>query len=1154
MPWSYAPHLAALLYGDVAFKGYSIAGSYDNWNITADLEVPFFQTYSISPGPIPVGGTVYSWSYDPELGRLTYADFAFSTYAIAGTYTYWRGVSDPEVPMLYSAPDPIIPIIPSTYIPNTTYNWAYDPYLKNNLYSDFAFKSKATTGQVSFWKQIPDPEFPYLQRPIASVDPPYQEIGLNQIAVVSGANSLPTANNPAVVIEQWEWNWGDGTANSFGIIANHIYTVIGEYIGYLTVTDSLGQIDLIGFHVSVTNSQEYRVLYSISEGGHLACTFNDGGSWRVYSMRQNKAVTAPVIKGRSVAVDPDNRLIAYFGFEDGRIFKTEDGLVTVQDPIVDLGFYGDSVNAIEVEPFSGFYIYFGTESGKLYKSVSMKTQGPLAYDLIKDFDKRVRCLVISRIVSRTFIIGGTNLLSISSDNGVTWTDLDTSLDINNIEFSKEDSRVAFASGGGQIVKIDVPKKIISNRITDPGVLSVSTLAKIDGIISSKISHHFIRRAVPSSVVFQNTTELKSDIPWADIVLADRSNTDKWFFTYDNKVFKTYYNTYPQTVSEYTPTYQILFSYGKIKGLAQGSLVNSYDGFDWNFPTIPPIQWPGLPSPTFPPLGPDFTFPSFGPYGGTPNFGPLPGIDPPTTYFPNPPAFPTYFPIPDIPVGAFNPPDFTFDPPDFSGLDSDDFVSATKCYSGDPAGIVLGLISQHDTVIYVSDASLFSAGKVIKIEEEIMLIMSVTPSSITVQRGHYNSAIYAHYKIGSPLAQFLGKQPFTRASSSTSTNLILEGTAINETDTGFYLDTTDTVSVGQVIIIDTELMQITSISITGNHFIQVTRGYAGSPHMPHKGRTGVSGFDAFGPAIEIVDSVVISDDSKTVDGKKSTKVIFSPTTLADGKRAGLNIMTSGYVVSIGFFCYLELTNEWPRLSGEWGGDFDGTWFEGHTFGIATALNGFGCRANPIASVGLEDYGDLAVGADSLIPTLNPQASMFGYNQNPLSQYYYKNHEMLNSLITGSTYSFGDFPKDGWVWVSAIFALDTYTKIPFSTDDFADVMMTITDIYGNVKFNWDTLNTTWKGVKCLKGGAWQTRPSGGASRFAGFENNLSSIFFGPFLHLDTGAQTDGLSVAGYGWNNFVPHCNVWYNGITIRKGVAEFIPPPAIDPTKVKGNIA
>ncbi len=742
--WTYDPNLQPLLYTDVAFKSYAYAGEQTYWSIAPDPEVPFFKTYdTLTEAPHP-GGTVYSWSYDPSLGALSYADYSFKASATALSRTYWRATYDPEIPFPYIKPDAIYEDL-SDVIPNTSTPFLYDPYYQRLSYSDFAFRSKAIATQISFWRGIPDPEHPSIQSPVAIVDPPYQEIGKNQFAAVSGANSHATANNPGVVIISYEWNWGDGSLTSFGVTATHQYTSLGEFIGTLTVSDSAGNQDIASFHVSVLNNLDYRVLYMISEGGVLGVTFNDGVNWRQYNMRALKFQTAGSIQGRSVAVDPDNRLIAYFGFSDGRLYRTDDGLLSVADPLIDLGFQADSIDAIEVDPFAGFFVYFGTKSGKLYNTPTFLGNGNPT--LIFDFGQPIQTIAISRGISNTMLVGGNHFLALSKDNGETWTYLDTTLNCKKIQFSKLDSRYAYAADGSQVLKIDIQNQVISNRITEPSaLLDVSSVAQVDGIIASRADTRFIRKSIPfGSMINAVAMPTSPLIPYATHVLADASNKDKWFWTYDNWVFKTYQSTYTQVVPVYTQSYIILRTYGEVKQIAQGNLVSIYDSSGWDFPGFPPIDIPPIYIPNFP------TFPPFPPFGGYGYFPPIyippiyippiytypPDVEFPGVYPPIPPIFPP-IPIPtiDLPVGdTFNPNFPTFDPLNFDDLlDGDSFLISTTCVdSSDVGAVLLEIMTAFDGYFKTSAPGNFIIGNYYKIGSEIVLVTSISGSYVYCDR-------------------------------------------------------------------------------------------------------------------------------------------------------------------------------------------------------------------------------------------------------------------------------------------------------------------------------------------------------------------------------------------------------------------------------------
>ena len=52
-------------------------------------------------------------------------------------------------------------------------------------------------------------------------------------------------------IVSYRWNWGDGKPNSSGATTSHVFSAAGTYVVVLTVTDEVGQVNLLSVEVTV---------------------------------------------------------------------------------------------------------------------------------------------------------------------------------------------------------------------------------------------------------------------------------------------------------------------------------------------------------------------------------------------------------------------------------------------------------------------------------------------------------------------------------------------------------------------------------------------------------------------------------------------------------------------------------------------------------------------------------------------------------------------------------------------------------------------------------------------------------------------------------------------------------------------------------------
>lgn len=1157
MPWTYDPYLQNLLYTTVGFKSYLQTYPAVAFRIKEDLEVPFFQAYDISPRPVTYPTYTSYFSYNPSYSYFGHTTVGFKARAETTYRTFWKSKADSEIPFNYSYPSNLIGY--PVHAPNYQTQFVYHPYYKNMFYDAVAFRAKAQTGPVSFWRGIPDPEAPFAQLPVAEVDPPYQEIGLNQSAYVSGAGSRSTANNPAITIDRHVWDWGDGFSSE-GIQSSHQYAALGSYTGKLTVTDSLGNKAIANFSVVVTNSAQYRVLYAGSDEGELAVTFNDGNNWRIYPMRGLKSATASQIKCRSVAVHPDNRLMAVFGFNDGRIYKTEDGLRTVQGPIGQ-ALPPDDINAIKYDPFSGFQIYAGTESGKLYQTSAFADQ---QLELVFNFGKRIKSIDLAGFGGQKIIVGGTGLLSISKDGGQTWTSISTAKNITNVEFSKVDTSIAYASAETEILKINCSNNTISDTVVEPGeVTSVSGLANIDGVIASRKFHPYIRRASPFGALIDVTqlpgtiinlepglSPVGTIISSVDMVMADRNNQDKWFWTYDNKIFRTYYSTYSQVTTTYTQSYNLLTLNSRVYAIAQGRLVSSYDGFDFDFPIFippifPPFEFP--PFPPFPPIifptFPPFTFPPFPPITVPPFVPPYitvppvyippPSVDIPIPDFdPNLPPLPDIVLPPDIPIGGNFPPTPSFKPPNFSDIPFDTlFPWGTKCKSASEITKTLEIVSTTATSFDVIDASSITVGSSIVIDGEEMEVTGITGGNLQVARGANGTFPVPHYTVGQLSPGFLvGGIEFL------DPNAVIPATIINATQTIINIYDDDgygeiPMVPGMFILIDNEIMTLVQQMEVGGYRWEVLRGRFGTEATEHThGRIIYTAF-----ALVTIDKVLpvslVEDSSKRVVSSASMRARMVEIDPVMGTKVGISIPAS-YPFTVGFFFYLQRDNNWPAT------------FSGKILGLITALDSFGCDGNPLWSATMEYFGDTYAAGE------NEDSALMGV-QGWLTP-------SLSSDVTfpGEFFNGVNNMYNRWLWCTASFG---QTGI-----DTPDLGIQLTDIYGNLIFQNYFTTGAEDGLGILNGGAYK----GGwyrtvVSQFTtGITPNPSispyyagSVLIGPYMvvdHWDEIEQSQPDDTAIWGWKGFKPSFTMWMDGIEIREGDRHLFGPPPVNEANIRGN--
>lgn len=554
----------------------------------------------------------------------------------------------------------------------------YNAILNYMPFSDVAFRAKMLTGQIPGWRGIPDEEVPFAQYPIAIVDPPFQDVSLDDFASVTGVLSKKTASNPGVGIVSYAWDWGDGSTST-GVSVTHKYTSIGDFVGSLTVTDSNGLTDIASFHVRVTSEKTYRTLYAITEAMELAVTFDDGWNWRVYNLRSWKQLIG--MRGRAVAVHPDNRLMAWFGDNTGRIWYTTDGLLSVPDPLAILP---TGIVDIAVEPYTGSNLLVLCEDGFLYVVPTTTYTDTIVVKQLIHLDGVPVAVSISDANSNLWAAAAGTKYYISRNYGQTWNayDVPGGVSITAMDFSRmsrkylsiatQKSAFVIDVDSGNVVKglsnVQVPVIGISNlpRSVDGVVVALGEAASIPlGLGVQNIYKSDPFGTINSSAVFPLSPA------YAKNLLADRASQNKFWYTYNYEIFKSYAianNSYPTSSLIELGTF--------VMDIAQGPLINSYDNFDFPTPTFP---FPKFPIPEFPTIDvPPFNFPPLYfpiPPFYIPPFYPCYDIDgnydclpppyeiPPGYYEPYAPGFPPIYPpngpgwptLPEIPIGPLDPP-------------------------------------------------------------------------------------------------------------------------------------------------------------------------------------------------------------------------------------------------------------------------------------------------------------------------------------------------------------------------------------------------------------------------------------------------------------------------------------------------------------------
>lgn len=946
---TYIQQYGNLLYTSVAFSTYSETDQRTYWGIKADQEIPFFKTYDISPVPIDPLPEPVANDYDPTLNKLSYTTVAFSSYIHIVNQARFMAIRDPEVPVYIA--DQVLSEINPTHAYNTAAVYGtYGSHLQNLSYTSVAFRSNLIAGPKVDWKGIPDPEIPYQQYPVAIVTPYSQKVSQTQNALVSGSDSYTTANNPAVIIELWEWEWGDDTVNGFGEQAFHSYAELGTYVGTLTVTDSLGQKAKASFTVEVLEFAENRTLYATSEEADLFVTFDNGESWRKYATRSIKQQTMKNVSGRCVESDPINQFMAYFGFNNGTVWKTRDGLGTL-DLLYDLGRKVD-ITSISIDPYTGYKLYFSTEDGYIYEADS---DGFTPLKVIGNFGEtsKINVIKVGGIGGNKILAGfqeptgvslhpgsifydeefpyyqpntaslstlkqykkGSAITSVTDGHGNPVTDgegnqivrttyfngwynesdvFDEPPEIDSyvkepvldIAFSRYNSRIYFAATSGYVLEYGNTANDESpfgeptyrtNKYEQVGLNSIDSVlirhvflpngeyaraVGDGGIIAGASSTPHLVKSIrgeisPGTPGFVNAIALPQHspfgpVPEAQIVKADNSTQNKFWWTYHNGVFRSYEGTYylgyqtgrhPSSVDvpiliTYTQSYYLLTAPSYIRGISQGPTISAYDIPKTFWDPLLPIKIPYNPGNTY--------FPIYYPYFPI-YYPPYLGYDGYPGYFPDGPYYPYLPPLPYPDPGTLYPPDWqppgTYDPfpdppypppPTWTGgtfpTDINPFMPigpyGTRCGITDNATFLSQPVnvSQNDIYFQTPSARDFEVGEYVDIQVEKMRVLEVHPGMLIVERGALNTIPYPHYRT-----------EIIRAVIETGDFETGNGVVLNEAITStqtvipFIIPGAEGFDVDDYVMGNLEKMRILSISVDD---ITVVRGVLGTTATSH----------------------------------------------------------------------------------------------------------------------------------------------------------------------------------------------------------------------------------------------------------------------------------------------------------------------------------
>lgn len=150
------------------------------------------------------------------------------------------------------------------------------------------------------------------------------------------------------------------------------------------------------------------------------------------------------------------------------------------------------------------------------------------------------------------------------------------------------------------------------------------------------------------------------------------------------------------------------------------------------------------------------------------------------------------------------------------------VSSSLQTDGSTKNLVAESVDATQTTIGIDDASVLSQYEIIQINDEIMRIESISDNTLTVTRGLRNTTATTH--------------------ATDLSSLTTLGAAISDTTTtSVTLSSVDSLSVDDIIKVDSEVLRVTAID-TDTNIITVVRGRHGSTAATHSNGASVSKFD------------------------------------------------------------------------------------------------------------------------------------------------------------------------------------------------------------------------------------------------------------------------------------------------------------------------
>lgn len=237
-----------------------------NYNFTP-TPPPVLPTINLGPNQVSCGGNSIILDAGPGYASYLWDDNSTGqTRTVTGPGTYFATITTPQG---CTASDTVLVTSDTNIVANfdfsirlgcdydtviitntssaacTQFAWSFDDGTSSNTPGPILIHSYSNQGTYNITLIASNPpcadtivKSVNLNHPIAAV------FGSNGDSLCIPSNYVVTSNSqPAPILFQHSWNWGDGTPNGTGVIDGHTYTTPGDYVMTLTITDSLGCTD-----------------------------------------------------------------------------------------------------------------------------------------------------------------------------------------------------------------------------------------------------------------------------------------------------------------------------------------------------------------------------------------------------------------------------------------------------------------------------------------------------------------------------------------------------------------------------------------------------------------------------------------------------------------------------------------------------------------------------------------------------------------------------------------------------------------------------------------------------------------------------------------------------------------------------------------------